>query len=85
MPDPDKADWQPIATAPKQRIVLLFAVTDRAPDGTVLNWKMATGDWHHAYDSDRVEWTWDGRELKAYDHQPTHWMPLPEPPEDAHA
>lgn len=67
--------WKPIETAPKMLTVLLFAVTDR--DGeTVRNWKMATG-W---FDEGQDRWHWDGYLLNDWGHQPTHWMPLPEPP-----
>lgn len=70
-----RREWQPIETAPKMRVVLLFAVTDRTPNGTALNWKMATG----SYSDGHQAWIWDGRPLKDYDHHPTHWQPLPEP------
>lgn len=65
--------WRPIETAPTQKIILLFAVTDQTMNPP--NWKMATGFWTPS------GWWWDGRQLKDYDHQPTHWMPLPQPPE----
>jgi hypothetical protein len=81
--------WEPIETAPKMRTILLFAVTDRAADGTVRNWRMATGSWLEGYEDERsvaqgyTPWFWGGHQLKVYDHQPTHWMPLPSPPEAA--
>lgn len=65
--------WQPIETAPKMRTILLFAVTDTETG----NWKMATGFWHTGWN----EWEWDGRILKGYDTKPTHWSPLPPPPD----
>ena len=71
-----KDDWRPIETAPKMKTILLFAVTDIDETGEVKNWRMATGFWHTGYE----EWEWEGRTVKSYDHQPTHWMPLPEPP-----
>lgn len=70
------SNWQPIETAPKQRVVLLWALTDEETG----NWKMATGFWMPGYRDEPGEWEWDGRRLKPYDVQPTHWMPLPEPP-----
>lgn len=79
--------WQPIESCPKMRTVLLFAVTDVADDGTVRNWKMATGSWHTGYEDARSKaegftpWNWDGHQLKVYELQPTHWMPLPSAPE----
>lgn len=80
------SSWQPIATAPKMRTILLFAVTDIADDGRIMNWRMATGSFQEGWSIERMKsegytgWEWDGRQLKGYDHQPTHWMPLPEPP-----
>ncbi len=69
--------WRDIASVPKGRIVIMFAVTDRHEDGRVANWKMATGSFS-TYDN-RLEW--DGHVVdKPYDHRPTHWMPLPSPP-----
>ena len=72
-------DWQPIETAPKQKIVLLWALTDTETG----NWKMSTGYWMPGYRDEPGSWTWDGRLLKAYEVHPTHWMPLPTPPQDA--
>jgi hypothetical protein len=48
--------WQPIETAPKGRIVLMFGVTDVDKHGTVRNWKKATGN--VSFDGDSL--TWDG-------------------------
>lgn len=81
-------DWQPIETAPKMRTILLFAITLVHDDGTVLNWKMATGSWDEGYEDERSKergltpWHWDGHRLRVYEHQPTHWQPLPPPPID---
>lgn len=78
--------WQPIETAPKMRTLLLYAVTDVADDGTVCNWKMATGSFMDGYDDERSKargftgWEWGGERLKNWQCQPTHWMPLPAPP-----
>lgn len=71
--------WQPIETAPKMRTVLLFAITDTS----IGNWKMATGCWCTGYENDAKHsaWEWDGRHLRKHETQPTHWMPLPEPPQ----
>jgi|ERR1700723_33065 len=68
-----RAAWQPIETAPRDgKIVLLFG---RDADGD--NWKMKTGSWNRFEN----QWYWDGRTIKGYDIQPSHWQPLPEPPE----
>lgn len=59
---------------PPGRIVLLWALTDTDTG----NWKMAVGNWSEPNDL----WHWDGRWLdKPYDTLPTHWQPLPEPPQ----
>ena len=75
-------EWQPIETAPKMKNILLFAVTDIAKDGKILNWKMETGFYHTGYEfeHDYSPWNWGGRQLRNYDAKPTHWMLLPEPP-----
>jgi len=70
------SEWQPIETAPKMKVLLLWAATDIAYNGVILNWKMATGSWSSGHEA----WIWDGRLLASYEVQPTHWMPLPEPP-----
>lgn len=77
-PSPDMWNWQPIETAPLMKTIILWAATDIAEDGKILNWKMETG-WKHLLDGSDF-WIWDGRLLTLYDIQPTHWMPLPEPP-----
>lgn len=72
-------DWQPIESAPKMQTILLHAKTD---DG---NWKTATGFYHDGFEGDPVKtpWNWEGNQLRSYDVQPTHWMPLPLPPAEA--
>ena len=81
-----RATWQPIATAPKMRTILLFAVTEQDADGRVTNWKYATGSWRMGYEDERAKaegytpWCWAGNQLKVYDVQPTHWRPLPPNP-----
>jgi hypothetical protein len=74
--------WQPIETAPKMKVILLFAVTDVDDDGRVRNWKMATGSWHTGWEGDETQtaWFWDGYQVPKYATKPTHWMPLPEAP-----
>ena len=71
--------WQPISTAPRDRNVLLYTITDTE----LPNWKMATGCWCPGYRDEPGVWEWDGRRLRSYDTQPTHWHPLPLSPYDA--
>jgi hypothetical protein len=79
---PTAQQWQPIATAPKMKVILLFAVTDVDDDGRVRNWKMATGSWHTGWEDDQTQtaWFWDGYQVPKYATKPTHWMPLPDAP-----
>ncbi len=72
----EKEGWQDIATAPKQKVILLWALTDTETG----NYKMATGYWMPGFGDEPGAWEWEGRRLKAYDVQPTHWQPLPVPP-----
>lgn len=66
-------DWQPIETAPKDgsRILLYWPKTTRIPI------KIIIGNWRGDY------WSND---LLYFDEEkrncPTHWMPLPEPPQE---
>jgi len=75
MSAPDANGWMPINSAPKMQVVILFAVTD-VEGGVVKNWKMGSGCYLIGHDA----WEWQGRVLKDYEHQPTHWQPLPKPP-----
>lgn len=69
------AEWQPIETAPKMRTVILWA--DTSYDG-VSNWRMGSGHFHTGIGA----WIWEGEQVKeGWAHPPTHWMPLPSPPE----
>lgn len=71
--------WQPIATAPKDAdthgmtpTVILGFVADEehySPRSREGYWDHALGRWSSVLDP---AWTWSP--------QPTHWMPLPDPP-----
>jgi hypothetical protein len=63
-------DWRKIETAPRphQGILILFCPEDDTR-GSV-----TAGYW--------TEHGWFGWHEDYLDFQPTHWMPLPEPPED---
>ena len=73
-------EWQPIETAPKQKILMFFAVTEWNDDGSVANWKMATGSYNDGWATEQLLWTWDGRVLEDGNILPTHWQPIPTPP-----
>ena len=62
--------WQPIDTAPFNRLVLVAGVRDgRHVVGIAKQWEAAD----IAATRDRTAWT-------GCRFEPTHWMPLPEPP-----
>jgi hypothetical protein len=58
------SDWQPIETAPKDGTRVLIYEPNTEEGGSVLLGKYEDGQWH---DLD-------------FNRNPTHWMPLPEPP-----
>jgi hypothetical protein len=67
---PARDDWQPIETAPPQTAVLVYR-----PGATL----------YRRYAGDRAARTAHGRHwwLSLPHGQPTHWMPLLDPPESA--
>jgi hypothetical protein len=77
-------DWQPIETAPKDRTAVIVAAPTMDQDGYIVG--------EAYFDPGRNnlgDWWWAGTDYGDYhsgpmsdlDHrQPTHWMPLPEPP-----
>lgn len=63
-------DWQDISTAPKDGTLVLLAYST-GPDP--FNWGMATA---------RYRWSgWHTVNGNPRSFEPTHWQPLPEPPE----
>lgn len=60
------SNWQPIETAPKDKNVLVVSADNDKPMRAMKTW----GDWY-------VFPIGHGLKLA---HEPTHWMPLPEPP-----
>ena len=63
--------WQPIETAPRDGTVILatWIVNKRRGKWTIQPVIFSCGVWLHAWDEDE--------DLPL---EPTHWMPLPEPP-----
>lgn len=79
------SDWQPIETAPRDgRTVLVFGKPDNLIfDGNLLvTFNVAsshTAHWDHIDEAFCLSGgSWLGPFV-----EPTHWMPLPDPPEDA--
>lgn len=88
----DTAGWQPIETAPKDGTrVLLFTTT--AGDAELTEYLEAGGDdeiplervqlgiWDNGNDSDDPMWMRPADWQTETIGNPTHWMPLPAPPE----
>ena len=73
----EAAAWQPIETAPVMTTVILFALTEPM-SAARRNWHIGSGFYHESEGC----WWWEGRALKSYDWQPTHWQPLPTPPKE---
>jgi hypothetical protein len=71
--------WQPIETAPKDAMILLFRPT--APEWGVVS----QGKWEQQSHHKRGKPYWDmwikiGSTIESRRHVPTHWMPLPAAP-----
>ena len=67
-------DWQPIETAPDDGTDVLVCVTHNMPDG---EWE--TIQWVDWQRSPRVRWPNYAARIDI-PFPPTHWMPLPAPP-----
>ena len=77
------SQWQQIETAPKDRAILGFIPYHgtEAEKGSV--WVMRWNDERFAKTPrphfEASGWVWGIRAMR--EQQPTHWMPLPDPPE----
>lgn len=70
--------WQPIETAPKCRTVLVQHEEDLYP---VAAYKLTENDkWRRETEGPEDEFYGANRHCPLY-REPTHWMPLPAPPE----
>ena len=71
--------WQPIETAPKDGTVVLgYGITDGEVSGP--SSEKTIEPMHHLGPSG--EWGITGGDYYIVWIRPTHWMPLPEPPEN---
>lgn len=74
--DPENNNWMPVETAPKDKFVLLCGPSGYTTTPLVFTTGIMCSNYHagrwidHAND-DLVDWGFE----------PTHWMPLPAPPE----
>ena len=78
--------WLPIETAPRDGTWMLLAGGqcdfDEESDNKA---RPVVGQWSNELNCDETDWHWqfawyDGGYYGVYEH-PTHWMPLPTPPE----
>ena len=71
MSEPKFGEWQPIETAPKDGSLIMIGR---------LGWAMPAR-WRFYETLGSGYWVFSNNQhIKKTDSQPTHWMPLPEPP-----
>jgi len=68
-------EWQPIDTAPKETIVLVYGYWD----GELNEGDKVPDVWRAKFEFD-LWWIDGGEYYSQYVRNPTHWMPLPNPP-----
>lgn len=78
------SEWQPIETAPKDQTVIVFRPTMWGGKGHIGKARWETDKY---LKKPKPFWSssegWIGKTEDRH-HPPTHWMPLPEPPETSH-
>lgn len=68
------SEWQPISTAPKDGTVVLLR-------GGVYHGLPFAGQYHDSEIAPGRPWlSLTSSRARMYEHVPTHWMPLPDPP-----
>jgi hypothetical protein len=65
------AEWLPIETAPKDGTTVIAYRPTTPPHIEGMHW--CEGSWY---------WSFDGDGPGEFSVEPTHWMPLPQPPQD---
>jgi hypothetical protein len=73
--------WQKMETAPKDGTEFLMVLERRVVIG---KWYDLTDNKYYDWSCDVHKgwcWEWDGHSGDCDTVQPTHWMPLPKPPE----
>lgn len=72
-------EWQPIETAPRNEKILCADIRD----GQFCEMSMLEKQYTGYVDEDGEEWLWQyhGFGYDCTGIEPTHWMPLPEPPQ----
>ncbi len=86
------SEWQPIESAPKDgRYVVVFVPHDErksgAPSVRCCQWDAEyTSEWDEARADSHYVGAWTDGAVRSFGseetwtYEPTHWMPLPEPP-----
>lgn len=72
-------EWRPIETAPRDGThILMYSADAMLPRMFLAFWSLYPSEYMQANGIDG-EWsyTWEAQEVEV---EPTHWMPLPEPP-----
>lgn len=83
----ERERWQPIATAPKGSNIILHYKNALGKDRTVIGWygslEVEDGDEGEMTGPTWWESTWANDEGHTWpvEEPPTHWMPLPAPPQ----
>ena len=78
-----RIEWQPIETAPKDGTRLLTIVTKFPNCRPAIGWWNVIADKWMASDAEDFHTEEDWQiELESTFYEPTHWMPLPEPPKE---
>ena len=76
--------WQPIETAPKDGTILVFGQpSDLEMDGAILVSYKGPAIYSAAWDEIDEAFCLSGGSWLGPFVEPTHWMPLPKPPETA--
>jgi hypothetical protein len=80
-------DWQPIETAPQNgKLILVFSRDGRAENAlfmTMAFWVPRNETVIGVYSNEPISGAWASPWGDEIGFTPTHWMPLPEPPEVA--
>ena len=68
--------WMPIETAPKDGTKILLFEPSETRNGECI----FVGLWDERRNPEWYDSQWKCAEYDAFNHEPTHWMPLPEVP-----
>ncbi len=78
------SDWQPIETAPKDGSTILLCVSNSEREPVIVTglWVTEAMDWS-GWPITEPTWreVWCHFQLASDGDNPTHWMPLPTPPQ----